>query len=109
MKKQAAQTEPPRPRCASCGQPGTYFVSLEIKEMKLERDAGVGSRPYWSADYRNGSKLETVLCDGCQRRNRNHRQIGAESDSLYNTGSNPDAGKRTGTATKRHCIQLLRL
>lgn len=67
MKKQAAQTEPPRPRCASCGQPGTYFVSLEIKEMKLERDAGVGSRPYWSTDYRNGSKLETVLCDGCQR------------------------------------------
>ena len=67
MKASKPPAEPPRPRCASCGQPGTYFVSLEVKEMKLERDAGVGSRPYWSADYRSGSKLEVVLCDVCQR------------------------------------------
>ena len=66
MKKAPSHAEPPRPRCASCGQPGTYVVSLEVKEMKLERDAGVGSRPYWTADYRTGSKIETVLCDACQ-------------------------------------------
>lgn len=61
------QTEPPRPRCSKCGQPGTHFVTLEIKEMKLERDAGISSRPYWRADFHSGSKLETVLCDGCQQ------------------------------------------
>jgi hypothetical protein len=66
-KQQSPCVEPPRPRCASCGQPGAYFVALKIEEMRLERDAGVGSRPYWTADYRSGSKLEVVLCDACQR------------------------------------------
>jgi hypothetical protein len=61
--------DPPRPNCSTCGKPGAYFVSLEIKEMKLERDAGVGSRPYWTSDYRNGTKLETILCADCQRSN----------------------------------------
>ena len=65
----AAQAEPPRPRCATCGNPGSYFVTLEVKEMKLEREAGISSRPYWAADYRSGTKLEVVLCDGCQRNN----------------------------------------
>lgn len=65
MKKTAGQ-EPPRPRCAKCGQPGAYFITLEIKEMKLEREAGMSSRPYWRADFHSGSKLETVLCEGCQ-------------------------------------------
>jgi hypothetical protein len=64
--------EPARPRCSACGQPGAYFVSLEIKEMRLERDAGVASRPYWTSDYRSGTKLDTVLCEGCQK---NHVSI----------------------------------
>lgn len=64
--KKTPQTEPARPRCAKCGQPGTYFVTLEIKEMKLERDAGISSRPYWRADYHSGAKLEVILCDDCQ-------------------------------------------
>jgi hypothetical protein len=42
-------------------------VTLEVKEMKLEREAGISSRPYWSADYRSGTKLEVVLCDNCQQ------------------------------------------
>jgi hypothetical protein len=42
-------------------------VTLEVKEMKLERDAGISSRPYWRADYHSGSKLEVILCDGCQK------------------------------------------
>lgn len=67
--KRTPQADPPRPRCATCGQPGTHFVTLEIKEMRLDRDAGVAARPYWRADYHGGSKLETVLCDGCQRNN----------------------------------------
>ena len=68
-KKSTVREDPARPNCATCGKPGAYFVSLEIKEMKLERDAGVSSRPYWTSDYRNGTKLETILCDGCQRSN----------------------------------------
>ena len=66
-KTRLPQAEPPRPRCATCGQPGVYFVTLEVKEMRLERDAGVTSRPYWIADYRSGSKMEVVLCESCQR------------------------------------------
>lgn len=64
--KKPTQTEPARPRCSKCGQPGTHFVTLEVKEMKLEREAGMASRPYWRADFHSGTKLETVLCDGCQ-------------------------------------------
>ena len=60
------QAEPPRPRCTKCGQPGVYVVTLEMKELKLERDAGMSSRPYWRADYHSGAKLEAVLCEGCQ-------------------------------------------
>ena len=66
-KSKVAQAEPPRPRCSTCGQPGFYFVVLEIKEMKLERDAGVTTRPYWTADYRSGSKLDSVLCEDCKQ------------------------------------------
>lgn len=66
-KKTAERPEPPRPRCSTCGQPGAYFMVLEVKEMRLERDAGVTARPYWTADYRNGSKLESVLCEECKR------------------------------------------
>lgn len=69
MKKTANKVEPPRPRCAKCGQPGAYFVTLEVKEMKLERDAGMSSRPYWRSDYHSGTKLEAILCDGCHDSN----------------------------------------
>lgn len=40
---------------------------LEVKEMKLERDAGITTRAYWTSDYRSGSKLESVLCEGCKQ------------------------------------------
>ncbi|HSX22423.1 MAG TPA: hypothetical protein VLE97_06560 [Gaiellaceae bacterium] len=65
--KRAPQAEPPRPRCTKCGQPGVYVVSLEVKELKLERDAGMSARPYWRADYHSGAKLEAVLCEDCQQ------------------------------------------
>lgn len=44
-------------------------MTLEVKEMKLERDAGITTRPYWNSDYRSGSKLESVLCEDCKRSN----------------------------------------
>lgn len=67
--KKTSQAEPPRPRCSKCGKPGVYFVTLEVKEMTLAREAGMSSRPYWRSDYHSGTKLETILCDGCHDNN----------------------------------------
>ena len=51
----------------SCGEPGDVEVSLEIKELVLECDAGITSKPYWKADFRSGSRIQTILCVGCKR------------------------------------------
>jgi hypothetical protein len=58
--------EPKRPQCMSCGAPGDFEITLEVKELLLERDAGITARPYWKPDYRSGSKLQTVVCASCK-------------------------------------------
>jgi len=58
--------EPPRPPCASCGAPATCEAELVLRDLVLERDAGVRSRPYWSSDYKaQRARVATRLCDAC--------------------------------------------
>lgn len=67
MKKHTAG-DPPRPLCM-CGSPGHFQVSIEVQELKLERDAGIASRPYWLASHRSGTRIETIMCAACVKAN----------------------------------------
>ena len=60
--------EPARPLCM-CGSPGAFQVQIEVQELMLERDAGIASRPYWTAKYRTGTKIESIMCQQCVRAN----------------------------------------
>jgi len=56
--------EPARPLCA-CGQPGAFQVMIDVQELVLNRDAGMSARPYWTASYRTGTKIEAIMCQRC--------------------------------------------
>ena len=60
--------EPARPLCM-CGQPGAFQVQIDVQELVLDRDAGISSRPYWTAKYRTGTRIESIMCQGCVRSN----------------------------------------
>ena len=66
MKK--VKEEPARPLCV-CGSPGAFQVQIHVQELVLDRDAGISSRPYWSAKYRTGTWIETIMCQACVRAN----------------------------------------
>jgi hypothetical protein len=68
MKRGKTQPEPPRPICA-CGSPGVFQVQIDIQELVLDRDAGISARPYWSAKYRHGTRIETIMCGKCVKAN----------------------------------------
>ena len=68
MKGAKNQPEPARPLCM-CGSPGAFQVQIEVQELRLERDAGIASRPYWTAKYRTGTKIESIMCQKCVRSN----------------------------------------
>jgi hypothetical protein len=59
--------EPPRPLCSVCGGPATHEVLIATRELKLDRDAGVKSQPFWAADYRYGTDIKVLLCAGCKK------------------------------------------
>jgi hypothetical protein len=63
MKKKI--TDFPRPGCSCCLEPATHEVSLNARPLKLERDAGVRSQPYWTGDYRNTTMVSVLLCGNC--------------------------------------------
>jgi len=62
------QPEPARPLC-TCGSPGAFLVQIDVQELVLDRDAGISARPYWSAKYRTGTRIESILCQECVRAN----------------------------------------
>ncbi len=68
MKKTKDQLEPARPLCM-CGSPGAFLVQIDVQELTLDRDAGIGSRPYWSPKYRSGTRIESIMCQACVRSN----------------------------------------
>ncbi len=68
MKRAKDQPEPARPLCM-CGSPGAFLVQIEVQELVLDRDAGISARPYWSAKYRTGTKIESIMCQKCVRSN----------------------------------------
>lgn len=68
MRKAKDQPEPARPLCM-CGSPGAFLVQIEVDELVLDREAGISSRPYWTTKYRNGTKIQTVMCQKCVRAN----------------------------------------
>jgi hypothetical protein len=68
MRKAKNQLEPARPLCM-CGSPGTFLVQIDVQELVLDRDAGISSRPYWSAKYRTGTRIESIMCQKCVRSN----------------------------------------
>jgi hypothetical protein len=59
---------PPRPLCM-CGGPGAFKVEIDVQELVLDREAGISSRPYWSAKYRTGTRIESIMCQSCVRSN----------------------------------------
>jgi len=66
--KKKDQPEPSRPLCM-CGSPGAFQIQIDVQELVLERDAGIASRPYWTAKFRSGTKIETIMCQQCLRAN----------------------------------------
>ena len=60
--------EPPRPLCM-CGDPGAFQVQIDVQELILDRDAGISARPYWTAKYRTGTRIESIMCQTCVRSN----------------------------------------
>lgn len=60
------ENDVPRPACGVCGNPAGFQVDLQIRELELERDAGVKSQPYWMASYRRiVQSVSTTLCKEC--------------------------------------------
>ena len=59
----------PRPPCSACGEPATTEVSVVSRRLRLERDAGVQSRPYWRPSFHNETDMKTIMCDACVRKN----------------------------------------
>ena len=62
--------DPPRPLCM-CGEPGAFQVQIDVQELVLDREAGISSRPYWTAKYRTGTRIESIMCQKCVRSNVN--------------------------------------
>jgi len=60
--------EPARPTCM-CGSPGSFQVQIDVQELVLDRDAGISARPYWTAKYRTGTRIESIMCQTCVRSN----------------------------------------
>ena len=60
--------DPPRPLCM-CGEPGAFQVQIDVQELVLDREAGISSRPYWTAKYRTGTRIESIMCQKCVRSN----------------------------------------
>lgn len=68
MKKAVPQSDPARPLCM-CGDPGSFQVQIDVQELVLDRAAGMSSRPYWSAKYHTGTRIESIMCQKCVRSN----------------------------------------
>lgn len=68
MKKSKDRPDPPRPLCM-CGAPGAFQVQIDVQELMLDRDAGISARPYWTAKYRTGTRIEAIMCQDCVRSN----------------------------------------
>ncbi len=68
MKGKKDRPDPARPLCM-CGSPGAFLVTIDVQELVLDRDAGMSSRPYWTAKYRTGTRIESIMCQGCVRSN----------------------------------------
>jgi len=66
--KRKDQPEPARPLCM-CGSPGAFQVQIDVQELVLDRDAGLSARPYWTAKYRTGTRIEAIMCQKCVRSN----------------------------------------
>lgn len=60
--------DPARPLCM-CGSPGAFQIQVDVQELVLDRDAGIAARPYWTAKYRTGTKIEAIMCQSCVRTN----------------------------------------
>jgi hypothetical protein len=52
-----------------CGSPGAFQVQIDVQELVLDRDAGITARPYWTAKYRTGTRIEAIMCQSCVRSN----------------------------------------
>jgi len=52
-----------------CGNPGAFQVQIDVQELVLDRDAGISARPYWTAKYRTGTRIESIMCQTCVRSN----------------------------------------
>lgn len=68
MKGKKDRPDPARPLCM-CGSPGAFQVQIDVQELVLDRDAGIAARPYWTAKYRTGTKIEAIMCQSCVRSN----------------------------------------
>lgn len=60
MKPKPNLNPPPRPPCSQCGEDATQHVSVECKRLHLHDG-------HWDVSYRNGTRIETILCDNCTR------------------------------------------
>jgi len=57
---------PERPPCATCAAPATCVMSLDVRDLVLDRDSGVRSSAYWTTSYKTlVSSVEMRLCAAC--------------------------------------------
>lgn len=55
----------PRPPCSTCGAPATHQMKLECLVLRLQRDAGLRSEPYWTPHYSEGTSISALVCGTC--------------------------------------------
>ena len=66
-RKKIDETDAPdRPLCG-CGKSlATHQVTLTVRRLVLDREAGARTKAYWSASYHSAhTSIEAVVCDDC--------------------------------------------
>lgn len=60
----------PRSRCTQCSGDATCQMELTVRQLSLERRAGIASEAYWLPSYdRTVSQITALLCAECVKRN----------------------------------------
>ncbi|KKM87273.1 hypothetical protein LCGC14_1270560 [marine sediment metagenome] len=56
----------PRPLCGCGKNEATHQVTLTVRRLVLDREAGARTNAYWTGSYRSAhTSIEAIVCDDC--------------------------------------------